>query len=127
MTQFVDDLKAYLVSLGHGPFAIGNMPDRPRDLIAIYDAGGFPGTLNEQVSGAPEEVSIQFRARNQTQAGARDALLAIQADLHRLQGVNLGDWSIYVSEATDRPAVLNREAKESWTLVSNYEILAREN
>lgn len=127
MSQFVEALRDYLVELGHGPFAIGNMPDSPRDVIAIYDTGGFPTELDENLPGSPEEISIQFRARNRTQAGARDALLAIQADLHKLTGVNLGDWTLYVSVATDRPAILSREPKEGWTLVSNYEMRVRAN
>ena len=124
--QFVESLKDYLVTLGHGPFSIGNQPNTPRDVITIYDTGGFPGTINEQVTGAPEEFSIQFKARNASQSAARDALLAIQTDLHRLTGVNIGDWDIHVSVAIDRPAILTREEKEGWTLVSNYEITARE-
>lgn len=127
MAAFVESLKTYLEGLGHGPFTVGSLPDSPRDVIAIYDTGGLPGSLNEQEAGAPELITLQLRARNETQAGARDALLAIQSDLHRLTGANLGDWSIYVSVATDRPSILTREEKGSWSLVANYEITARQN
>jgi hypothetical protein len=127
MVQFVQSLKDYLVSLGHGPFAVSNLPDSPRDIIAIYDTGGSPTELDDNLPGSPEEIAIQFRARNKSQAAARGALLAIQADLHKLTGVNLGDWTIYVSVATDRPVVLTREIKEGWSLVSNYEVTARAN
>ena len=126
MVQFVSSLRTYLEGLGHGPFATGNLPDRPRDIIVITDFGGTPTELDENPVGAPEEISIQFKARNGSQSAARDALLAIQADLHNATGVNLGDWTIMVSVATDRPAILRREGKEAWSLVSNYEIAARE-
>lgn len=127
MPQFVDALEDYLVTLGHGPFAIGALPDRPTNIIAIYDVGGLPPTIDEVATKAPQEISIQIRARNQTQRAARDALLAIQDDLHNLTGVNIGDWTILVATATDRPAVLTREQKEGWSLVANYEITARQN
>jgi hypothetical protein len=127
MVAFDVALKNYLVTLGHGPFSVGNLKDSPRDLIAIYDTGGEPTEIDDQVASSPEVIDIQIRARNRTQAGARTALLAIQDDLHRLTGVDIGDWVIQVSVATDRPAVLTREAKGAWSLVSNYTIRVRAN
>lgn len=125
--QFVSSLRTYLEGLGHGPFVTGNLPDRPTNIIVITDFGGSPTELDENPVGAPEDISIQFKARNTSQSAARAALLAIQADLHNLTGVNLGDWTIMVAVAVDRPAILTREKKEGWSLVSNYEITAREN
>lgn len=127
MVQFVDTLRSYLEGLGHGPFFVGNTPDQPRDVLVLNDAGGLPTTLDENPPGAPEQYSIQIRARRARQEDARDVLLAIQRDLHRFQGVNIGAFSIFAAEAVDRPAILRREDRESWTLVSNYEITAREN
>ena len=127
MSQFVEALRDHLSDLGHGPLVVGSLPDQPRDVIVLYDAGGASTALNENLPGAPEEYEIQFRARNARQEDARAALLAIQSDLHRLTGVNIGAFSIFLARAVDRPAVLSRNAKESWTLVANYEIVAREN
>ena len=127
MVQFVESLKTYLEDLGHGPFFVGNTPDQPRDVLVLTDAGGLPTTLDENSPGAPEQYSIQIRVRRARQADARDVLLAIQRDLHRLQGVNLGAFSVFAAEAIDRPAILRRNDNESWTLVSNYEVVAREN
>jgi hypothetical protein len=127
MPSFIASLKDYLTDLGHGPFALGNLPDSPRDVIAIYDTGGLPSTINEAVPGAPESIEIQFRARNASQEDARAALLAIQSDLHRLTGENIGEFSIFLAVAIERPAVLTRDAKENWHLVSTYEIKARSN
>jgi len=124
MIQLVNSLNTYLEGLGHPAMVVGNMPDQPRDIIVLTDSGGLPTTLDENPPGAPEQHSIQIRARRQRQEDARDVLLAIQRDLHRLQGVNLGDFSIFVAEAIDRPAILRRDDRESWTLVSNYEITA---
>jgi hypothetical protein len=125
--QFVDSLKTYLEGLGHGPFFVGSTPDQPRDVLVLTDTGGLPTTLDENPPGAPEQYSIQIRAQRRRQQDARDVLLAIQRDLHRLQGVNLGAFSVFVAEAIDRPAILTRNDKERWVLVSNYEIHAREN
>ena len=127
MIQFVESLKTYLEGLGHGPFFLGNTPDQPPDVLVLADTGGLPTTLDENPPGAPEQYSIQIRARRRRQEDARDVLLAIQRDLHRLQGANLGDFSVFAAEAIDRPAILTRNDKESWTLVSNYELIAREN
>jgi hypothetical protein len=127
MARFVESLKTYLEGLGHGPFFVGNTPDQPQDVLVLTDAGGLPTTLDENPPGAPEQYSIQIRARRRRQQDARDVLLAIQRDLHRLQGTNLGDFSVFAAEAIDRPAILRREDRESWVLVSNYEIHAREN
>jgi len=127
MPRFIASLRDHLIDLGHGPFALDNLSGAPRDLIAIYDAGGTPTALDENAPGSPETYEIQFRARNVSQENARAALLAIQADLHRLSGTNIGDYSIYVANAVERPAVLTRDASENWHLVSTYEITAREN
>lgn len=127
MTQLVNSLKNYLEGLGHPAMVVGNTPDQPRDIVVLTDSGGLPTTLDENPPGAPEQHSIQIRARRQRQEDARDVLLAIQRDLHRLQGVNLGDFSIFASEAIDRPAILRRTDREGWVLVSNYEVIARAN
>lgn len=127
MARFVESLKTYLEGRGHPTLVVGSMPDEPRDVVVLADAGGIPTALDENAPGAPEQYSIQIRARRRRQEDARDVLLAIQRDLHRLQGANLGDFSVFVAEAIDRPAVLSRNDKESWTLVANYEITAREN
>ena len=127
MARFVESLKTYLESVGHPVTHVGNTPDEPRDVVVLMDAGGLPTTLDENPPGSPEQYSIQIRARRRRQEDDRDMLLAIQRDLHRLQGANLGDFSVFVAEAIDRPAILTRNDKESWTLVANYEITAREN
>ena len=127
MIQFIEALRGYLIDLGHGPFVVDNLKDEPRDLICIYDTGGLPSIINEQVAGAPESIEIQFRARNASQEDARAALLAIQSDLHRLTGENIGEYSIFLAVAIERPAVLTRDAKHNWHLVSTYQITARAN
>lgn len=126
MVAFDIALKDHLVTLGHGPFTVGNLPDSPSNAIAIYDTGGEPTELDENAIGAPQVIDIQIRARNKTQDGARAVLLDIQADLHRLVGVDIGGWYIMTSTATDRPSILTRETKGGWSLISNYEIDAQE-
>lgn len=126
MAAFDVALKDFLVTLGHGPFVVGNLKDTPTNMIVITDAGGEPTTLDDQVAKSPETIDIQIRARNKTQAGARTALLDIQDDLHRLVGKDIsGGWIVLVSNATDRPSILTRETKGRWSLVQNYEIRVR--
>ena len=124
--DFQTSLRDYLIALGHGPFALDNLPDQPRDVIVIYDQGGTPPELNEHLPGGLQTYEIQFRARNKNQADARAALLAIQEDLHRLSG-NLGDFTIRIANAVERPSVLTRDAKDNWHLISTYEIQALAN
>jgi len=126
MAAFDVALKDHLVTLGHGPFTVGNLKDTPTNQLVITDTGGEPTELDENLTGSPEVIDIQIRARNKTQAGARSALLAIQDDLHRLVGVDIeGGWVILVANATDRPSILTRETKGGWSLVSNYTIRVR--
>jgi hypothetical protein len=127
MVAFHEALKTYLASLGHGPFVTDSLPDSPVNVICLYDSGGAATALDENAPGAPELIDVQIRARNQSQGAARDALLAIQEDLHTLSGVNIGDWTILVAVANDRPAILTREDKGAWSLVANYEITAQAN
>ena len=127
MPAFLTDLKTFLESLGHTPIFVGNTPDKPRDVIVLIDSGGLPASIDDNAPGAPELYSVQIKARRARQDDARAVLVAIQSDLHRLTGVDLGSFSVLTSDALDRPAIFTREEKESWTLIQNYEIWAREN
>ena len=127
MPAFVDSLKTFLEGQGHTSIFVGNTPDQPRDVIVLIDSGGLPPSLDDNAPGAPELYSIQIKARRARQEDARAALVAIQSDLHRVTGTNLGSFNVLTSDALDRPAIFTRDEKESWTLVQNYEIWAREN
>jgi len=134
-TQFVDDLATYLQTQGHGTKGTdifrGNAPDtktnedtRFDNIVVINDTGGLPSTLNEKGAGV-EIVSVQIMARNKRQELARDKLQAIQDTLHQLNSTNLGTFTIIAAEAVDRPAILRKDQKERWELVSNYEFRTR--
>ena len=134
MVQFVDDLTLHLETLGHGSISgktlrKGRLTDTPRDVIVVNDTGGIPNILNRKGANV-ELIAIQVLARNKRQEIARDKLLAIQDDLHRAYNVRLDNFTIIQSVAAERPAIIQRntdKAKESWTLVSNYEISVKPN
>ena len=134
-TQFIDDLATYLQTQGHGTKGTdifrGNAPDSktPEDtrydnIIVINDTGGFANVLNDKGAGL-EIVTVQIMARNKRQEIARDKLQAIQDDLHQLNQTNLGTFTIIAAMAVDRPAVIRKDPKERFELVSNYEIRTR--
>ncbi len=128
MVQFIDDLATYLQTQGFGTKGTdifkGNMPDNADNIVAITDFGGLPNVLNDK--GADVEVIlVQVRARNKRQELARDKLKAIQDDLHQLVNTDLGTFTIVAARALDRPAILTKDGKERWELVSNYEIRTR--
>lgn len=128
MVQFIDDLATYLQTNGHGTKGTdlfkGNAPSSPEapdNLVVVTDTGGTP---NVDISGV-ELITVQVRARNKRQEKARDDLLAIQSTLHQTVQADLGTYTIISAIAADRPAVIGRDEKERWNLVSNYEIQTR--
>ncbi len=130
--QFVDDLGTFLQTQGHGTLGTdlfkGSAPDRDDgsldNVITITDTGGLANVLNEK-GAAYEEITVQIRARNKRQEKARDSLLSIQDELHQLSDSDLGTFTLVRGLAVDRPAVIGRDEKERWNLVSNYEFLVR--
>ena len=128
MPQFIDNLATYLQTQGHGTVGSdlfkGSSPDSPNDLITVVDTGGIPNELNFRGAGL-EVATVQVLCRNKRQEVARDKLTAISDDLHQLVNTNLGTYTIISALAQDRPAVLNRDDKERWRLVTNYLIRYR--
>lgn len=125
--MLLDDIKDTLADNNLGTFGtdlfIGYMPDKPDNLICLFEYGGSPPDI---VSGVDEEnPSFQVRVRNTNYSAARTKIESVVNVLHRIANETINDTFYLSIFANQSPASIGRDANNRAEIVVNFRVTKR--
>ena len=125
--MLLDDIEETLADNNLGTFGTdlftGYMPDKPDNLICLFEYGGSPPDIASDVD--EENPSFQVRVRNTNYLAARTKIESIVNVLHRIANKTIND-SFYLSIfANQSPASIGRDANNRAEIVVNFRVTKR--
>jgi len=120
----LDDIAGYLASHGITGVYKGFMPDKPDDVMALFEYAGSPTELT-MGEGDPvvERPGLQVRVRSRSYPAGRAKIQEVVDILHGVAGVVLGGTRYLLIRANQSPASLGLDQNNRSEFVVNFEVI----
>lgn len=120
----LDDIAAYLQQRGISGVHKGFMPDKPDNIVALFEYAGEP---TELMMGPDDPVlerpGLQVRVRDKSYSAGRARIQAVVDALHGLANEVLGDRRYLLIQANQSPESLGLDQNNRSEFVVNFSVL----
>ncbi|HHX28569.1 MAG TPA: hypothetical protein GX716_06095 [Firmicutes bacterium] len=120
----LDDIASYLQQQGISGVHKGFMPDKPDNLVALFEYAGEPMEMTMGSEDAVlERPGLQVRVRDKSYSAGRARIQAVVDALHGLANEVLGDRRYLLIRANQSPESLGLDANNRSEFVCNFSVL----
>lgn len=122
--MLLDDIATYLQTLANRDIFKGHYPDKPDNVISLFEYAGEPAEMT-MGGGDPvlERPGLQVRVRDKDYAAGRSRIQAVVDALHGLANTKLSDTRYLLIRANQSPESMGLDQNNRSEFVVNFSVL----